>query len=178
LGGGRARQTDDHHRGLQLLLGDLGMALEEVLDAQAVDQLVHELHAEQVASGLRQLRLLLQRLAAALQARAEGRVAEVARSTCGAAGELEGFLDHAFRGQRIIAHAFWFSSLASAENLTTRAVGCTCSAAPTQRKQLVPRSWPAVSSQFGWPGSWWATTMVTPPSASCRALCLFRLMRW
>ena len=56
---------------------------------------------------------------------------------------------------------------------STRVSGSTISFAPIQRKHIVPTRCPAVSSQFGRPGSRAATTMVTPPSASGTAPCAF-----
>src|SRR5206468_12270201 len=50
---------------------------------------------------------------------------------------------------------------------TTRALGITSATPfPTQRAPIVPRAWPALSSQLGWPGSRAATITFTVPSAS------------
>ena len=52
-------------------------------------------------------------------------------------------------------------------NATTRVDGSTSTTSgPTQRTPTVPRRWPAVSSQFGTPGSRWAITNRTLPSSS------------
>src|SRR5262249_43951367 len=56
-------------------------------------------------------------------------------------------------------------SRATCASGTTRVLGSGCSLAPTQRRHIVPRRWPAVSSQLGTPGSRSDTTRRTEPSA-------------
>src|SRR5262249_36601699 len=66
----------------------------------------------------------------------------------------------------------------SSASFTTRVRGSGCSFAPIQRQHIVPWRCPAVSIQFGRPGSSWATTTRTEPSGSRTAVCLFTWMRW
>ena len=58
-----------------------------------------------------------------------------------------------------------------AKSRSTRALGITsATSGPTERTPIVPRAWPAVSSQFGWPGSRAATISFTEPSGSSFAV--------
>ena len=181
-GGAGALQAADHDDVAEVDVGDLGVPSEQVLDPQPLHQrpdearpLYQAAHRGQTGFGVDRGGQHLQRFTVSV-------VAEVAEAGLPLRGCDERLDVQAPRPPQVRPNAaepigdldrqrairmFVIRGRHDARrlaSLTTRQLGWGCSAARTQRKHIVPEACPAVVSQFGRPGSSWATTMRTEPS--------------